>query len=164
MTTAERFDDSRSRMNQGRAREADDGSEEPTPNSQSDQVELLRRAIRAVARAQRLVAETEDSRRRRQADRVERAADRDSRRSQRKDIEPDQAPMYQRAVLSASLERQLNSFVLAERSQGAPPELMLVRLKDIVRDTLNEDDRWRESPELREAIVRWAINAYFADG
>ena len=164
MTTVERFDDSRSRMNEARAQGADDGSEEPRPNSQSDQVELLQRAIRAVARAQRLVAETEDSRRRRQADRVEHAADRDSRRSQRKDIEPDQAPMYQRAVLSPSLESQLSSFVRAERGRGAPPELMLVRLKTIVRDTLNENDRWRESPELREAIVRWAINAYFADG
>lgn len=163
MSTAERLDDFRSQADRGRSPGSDDGNESPTQDSRSDQAELLRRAIRAVARAQRLIAETEDSQRRREADRAQRAAERDARHSLHKDTQLDDPLRVEPALLPLSLESQLVCFVHAERGRGAPPEVMLVHLKAILRDTLNENDHTRESPELREAIVRGAIRAYFAE-
>ena len=131
---------------------------------QSDQAELLRRAIRAVATARRLIAETEAAQRKHEVHRARLVAERDSRRSLQKDTELDHPPQAPPALLPPSLESPLASFVLAERALGAPPERMLVHLKAILSDTLDENDDRRENPELREAIVRWAIRAYFAEG
>ena len=129
-------------------RDREDTPAPPNPGApRSDNAEMMRRAILAVAAAQRLVAES-------QAGRERRAYGRPRRNDHRTPAENAEAEV---ATLRASVE----AYVRPLRDAGEPPERVLARLKATMDDTPTPDQPHGEREILWKAAVGWGIQEYF---
>ncbi len=59
----------------------------------------------------------------------------------------------------AQLRTEVCRYAVFARERDTPPERMLVALKDMVRATIDLNDR--DAQELMADVVRWGIDAYY---
>ena len=64
-------------------------------------------------------------------------------------------------ALRAQLRASVTAYVRHLKSDGLPPERMLVLVKTTVREGLPEDLDVYEARELMEDVVRWSVEAYY---
>jgi len=103
---------------------------------------LLDRAIRALALAKRRVEEARQA-----ASRLDEVI------SRGRELVNELAPMSYWVREATGVVARL------ERRQGAPPERMVIALKDIVEDT---DLDPTVKHEIKRQVIEWGIDAYYA--
>lgn len=122
-------------------------------------MEAVRHAVAAVATAQRRVAQARAGQALRQAELGTQVPGLDRRTLERRA----DGTVAELAAARERLREAVTSYARAQRRASEVPERMLVRLKAALRDSLAIGTLPRESgvADVREEVVRWAIDAYY---
>jgi cytochrome c-type biogenesis protein CcmH/NrfG len=71
--------------------------------------------------------------------------------------------LYENGSLREPARTAVIAFARAERAAGASPERVVILLKKAAGDAYYRASGSLDTRRLREDIVRWGIDAYFAD-
>jgi hypothetical protein len=71
--------------------------------------------------------------------------------------------LYEDGSLRETVREAVVEFVRAERAAGTSPERVVVLLKKAAADAYYRATGSSDARALREDIVRWGIDAYYAD-